>query len=153
MRSNGLNSWCMAQKEEGMGPNRYKNKRRHFAKNADCWMVFQVPGKFILLGSFFGKLIGFIWRSKDHLEDEGPIWTHLEDQGSFGDEGTFQECRKSSIFKKPIIRWDRKLEARGPFRCRICFRSILSRQNGLNRHMEQTRKGLAENPVFQFFGL
>ena len=32
------------------------------------------------LVSFFEKIIGFIWRSKDHLEDEGPIWTHLEDQ-------------------------------------------------------------------------
>ena len=31
------------------------------------------------------------------MEDEGPIWTHLGDQGSFGDEGTFQECQKSSI--------------------------------------------------------
>ena len=49
----------------------------------------------------FRKLIGFIWRSKDHLEDEGPIWTHLEDQGSFGDEGTFQECQKTRILKIP----------------------------------------------------
>ena len=62
------------------------------------------PENVFFLGSFFGKLIGFIWRSKDHLEDEGPIWTHLEDQGSFGDEGTFQECRKSWILMKPTIR-------------------------------------------------
>ena len=32
------------------------------------------------------------------------------------------------------------------------FRSILSRQNPLNRHMEQNIF-FAENPVFQFFGL
>ena len=29
------------------------------------------------------------------------------------------------------------VEARGPVRSAMCFRSILSRQNGLNRHMEQ----------------
>ena len=63
--------------------------------------------------------------------------THLEVQGSFGDEGTFQECQKSSIFQKPTIRWDRKFETRGLFRRRICFRSVLSRQNALNLHMEQ----------------
>ena len=44
------------------------------------------------------------------------------------------------------------LEARGLFRSAICFRSILSRQNGLNRHMEQKTQ-LAENQVFQLFGL
>ena len=31
------------------------------------------------------------------------------------------------------------VEARGPVRCAMCFRSILSRQNGLNRHMEQQK--------------
>ena len=31
----------------------------------------------------------------------------------------------------------RMVEARGPVRSAMCFRSILSRQNGLNRHMEQ----------------
>ena len=29
------------------------------------------------------------------------------------------------------------METRGPFRCKICFRSSPSRQNGLNCHMEQ----------------
>ena len=43
------------------------------------------------------------------------------------------------------------LEARGLFRSAICFRSILSRQNGLNRHLEQKQK-IAGNSVFQFFG-
>ena len=38
--------------------------------------------------------------------------THLEVQGSFGDEGTFQECQKTWFLKKPTIRWDRKLETR-----------------------------------------
>ena len=63
--------------------------------------------------------------------------THLEVQGSFGDEGTFQECQKSWILKKPTIRWDRKLETRSLFRRRISFRSIRSRQNPLNRHMSK----------------
>ena len=34
------------------------------------------------------------------------------------------------------------VEAWGPFRSAICFRSILSRQNGLNRHMEQTKSSV-----------
>ena len=50
--------------------------------------------------------------------------------------------------KDSTIRWDRMLEARGLFRCRICFRSILSRQNGLNRHMEQN---ICFWPKIQFF--
>ena len=45
------------------------------------------------------------------------------------------------------------VEARVPVRSAIRFRSILSRQNGMNRHMEQTKCFLAENPVFQFFAL
>ena len=43
------------------------------------------------------------------------------------------------------------VEARGPIRSAICFRSILSRPNALNRYMEQKRK-LPENPVFQPIG-
>ena len=44
------------------------------------------------------------------------------------------------------------LEARGLFRSAICFRSILSRQNGLNRHMEQNIYILlAEKQVFSVF--
>ena len=70
------------------------------------------------------------------MEDEGPIWTHLEDR----DEGTFQECRKSWILMKPTIRYDRMVEARGPLRCAMSFRSILSCQNALNRHMDQKQK-------------
>ena len=35
----------------------------------------------------------------------------------------------------------------------MCFRSILSRQNALNRHMEQKKQKNTENLVFQFFGL
>ena len=64
-----------------------------------------------------------------------------------------QECRKSLILMKTIIRSDRMVEARGPVRCAMSFRSILSRQNGLNRHMEQNiffgRKHIFS--VFQFF--
>ena len=56
-----------------------KTKEAILLKHGDFGMVFQVPGKYFVLESCFGKIIGFIWRSKDHLEDEGPIWTHLED--------------------------------------------------------------------------
>ena len=61
------------------------------SKNDDFGRLSRFPEN-ICFGVIFRKIIGFIWRSKDHLEDEGPIWAHLEDQGSFGDEGTFQEC-------------------------------------------------------------
>ena len=47
--------------------------------------------------------------------------------------------RKSSILMKTTIRFDRIDEARGPDRCAMSFRSILSRQNALNRHMEQKK--------------
>ena len=115
-------------------------------------MSFQFPGKYLFSGSFtkmdfrrrpfnqkplvFRKIQGPIWKSNDH-----------------GDEGTFQECRKSWIFKKPTIRWDRKLETRGLFRRRIWIRSILSCQNGLNRHMEQNIICLPKNQFFQFLDL
>ena len=49
---------------------------------------------------------------------------------------------------KTTIRFDRKLECRGPNRCAIFFRSILSRQNPLNRHMEQN---IFFWPKIQFF--
>ena len=29
--------------------------------------------------------------------------THLEVHGPFGDEGTFQECEKSSVLEKPDV--------------------------------------------------
>ena len=75
------------------GPKKEENKKEAIlSKNDDFGKLSKFP--ILFGGSFFGKLIGFIWRSKDHLEDEGPIWTHLEAQGSFGDEGTFQECQK-----------------------------------------------------------
>ena len=58
--------------------------------------------------------------------------THLEVQGSFGDEGTFQECQKSWILKIPLFGETENLR-RGVyfdiFRRRICFRSVLSCQN------------------------
>ena len=63
----------------------------------------------------------------------------------------FQYFRKSWIRKDLTIRWDRKLETRGPFRCKICFRSILSRQNGLNCHMEQNILFLPKIWFFGFF--
>ena len=77
--------------------------------------------------------------------------THLEVQGSFGDEGTFQECQKSWILKKPTIRWDRKLETRSLFRRRISFRSIRSRPNPLNRHMSKIYMCWQKFSFFSFF--
>ena len=59
-----------------------------------------------------------------------------------------QECRKSWILMKTTIRFDRMVEARGPVRCAMSFRSILSRQNALNRHMEQN---IFFWPKIQFF--
>ena len=61
-----------------------------------------------------------------------------------------QECRKSWILMKTIIRQDRKLETRGPNRCAMSFRSILSRQNPLNRHMEQNIFFLPKIQFFEF---
>ena len=77
--------------------------------------------------------------------------THLEVQWSFGDELTFQECQKSWIFKKPTIRWGRKLETRGLFRRRISFRSVLACQNGLNRYMGQHIVFLQKIQFFVFW--
>ena len=45
-----------------------------------------------------------------------------------------------------------KIGDSGSIRRRICFRSILSRQNGLNRHMEQNIFQ-PKNTFFQFFDL
>ncbi len=57
--------------------------------------VVQVPGKYFVLGSF-PKWIFAEGRSTRSLWclETNPR-THLEAQGSFGDEGTFQECQKS----------------------------------------------------------
>ena len=48
-------------------------------------------------------------------------------------QGTCQEFRKPRVLEKPIIREDRKLETWGL----LFFRSGLSRQNDLKRHMGQ----------------
>ena len=42
------------------------------------------------------------------------------------------------------------MEALGPVRCAMCFRSILSSQNGLNRHMEQNIIVLPKNVFYVF---
>ena len=81
----------------------------------------------------------------------GPMGSHGVPWGPMGSPWLpwkIQECRKSSILMKTIIRFDRKLETRGPDRCAIFFRSILSRQNPLNRHMEQN---IFFWPKIQFF--
>ena len=66
-----------------------------------------------------------------------PMGSHGVPMGFHGLPWKIQECRKSWILMKTTIRFDRIDEARGPVRCAIFFRSILSRQNALNRHMEQ----------------
>ena len=45
------------------------------------------------------------------------------------------------------------VEARGPVRSAICFRSILSRQNGLNRHIEQNIYLFGRKSSFSVFRL
>ena len=99
------------------------------------------------LHEFSWKIHGFPWVPM------GPMGPHGVPMGSPWLPWEIQECRKSSILMKTTIRFDRIDEARGPVRCAIFFRSILSRQNPLNRHMEQNIYFLPENPVFQFFGL
>ena len=91
------------RKKNASGPKK-ANKKDAFCRKMT--ILGGCPGfrKIFVLGVICRKIIGFIWRSKDYLEDEGPIWTHLEDQESFGDEGTFQESLKSWISMKPTIR-------------------------------------------------
>ena len=57
--------------------------------------------------------------------------------GPHGSPWKIQECRKSWILMEINIRFDRNDEARGPVRCAMSLRSILSRRNALNSHMEQ----------------
>ena len=86
----------------------------------------------------------------------GPMGSHGVPWGPMGSPWLpwkIQECRTSWILMKTTIRQDRKLETRGPNRSAILlFRFILSRQNPLNRHMDNFWTTFAENPVFQFFG-
>ena len=70
------------------------------------------------------------------MEDEGPIWRtkgHLVMKG-------LSKNVKNLDFEETHYSVRQKLETRGLFRSAICFRSILSRQNGLNRHMDQKTK-------------
>ena len=83
----------------------------------------------------------------------GPMGSPWGPMGSPWDPWKIQECLKSWILMKTTIRFDRKLETRGPDRCAIFFRSILSRQNPLNRHMEQNILFGPKIQFFEFFGL
>ena len=78
----------------------------------------------------------------------GPHGVPWGPMGSPWDPWKIQECRKSWILMKTTIRFDRIDEARGPDRSAMSFRSILSRQNGLNRHMEQN---IFFGPKIKFF--
>ena len=90
------------------------------------------------------KIHGFPWVPMGpHGSPWDPMGSHGIPWGPMGSPRLplkIQECRTSWILMKTTIRFDRNDEARGPVRCAIFFRSILSRQNVLNRHMEQKKK-------------
>ena len=99
--------------------------------------VPQFPGKSVFLGVIFQngfspmavqpEVPGVQKKSKDPSGGPRIIWWWRD----------FPRMAKFMNFKDSTIRWDRKLETRGLFRHRICFRSFLSRQNPLNRNMRQ----------------
>ena len=140
------------QTKKGMGPQTMHKRNKNLSTNYDYGRFSSFPQHISFCGSFFKIDIHRRPFNQKPLVFRKNPRTHLEVQGSFGDEGTFQECQKSSIFKKPTIRWDRKLETRALFRRRISLRSILSRQNPLNRDMEQNMLFWPENKFFQLFG-
>ena len=118
------------------GPKNKIKRHNQISYFQEIWGLPSFPEIMCLLGSFFK--MDFRRRpfnQKPLVFTKNPR-THLEVQGSFGDEGTFQES-KIMNFKDSIIRWDRKLETWFLFRRRICFRSFLSCQNPQNRHMGQ----------------
>ena len=103
------------------------------------------------VGEYLRKIMLVRYRginNKGVLERPGTKWKVLR---TISSTLKFQECQKSWNKYYPTIRWDRNLETRGLFRCKICFRSILSRQNGLNCHMEQKKKNWLEILFFGFF--
>ena len=107
------------------------------------------PPHFLWATFFVGRSRGLPENSwKIHGFPWVPMGSHGVPWGPHGLPWKIQECWKSSILMKTTIRFDRKLESRGPVRCAIFFRSILSRQNPLNRHMEQN---ILFWPKIQFF--
>ena len=120
----------------GAQPQKKHKKEAILSNNDDLWRFFRLP-ETISLGGHFSKLIfaedpstrspWCLEKSKEPSGGPRIIWSWKD----------FPRMSKIMNLKDSTIRWDRMLEARGLFRCRICFRSILSRQNALNRHMEQ----------------
>ena len=81
-----------------MEPKTNKMKKEANLKTK-CWFgkVFQFPGNLFFFLMFFCRRP---FNQKPLVFRKIPR-THLEVQGSFGDEGTFQECQKSWFFKNP----------------------------------------------------
>ena len=90
--------------KKAWGPNKRHEKGSHFINKLGFYEVSQFPETFFCLGSF--SKMEFRRRpfnQKSLVFRKNPR-THLEVQGSFGDEGTFQECQKSWILKIPLFR-------------------------------------------------
>ena len=87
------------------------------------------------------------------MEDEGPIWTHLEDQGSFGDEGVFPRMSKIMDFNETLYSVRQKIGDPGS----ISIRNMFPLQPVTPKRPESPygakQKNMAEHQVFQFFGL
>ncbi len=77
------------------------NKSSHFHEN---WWFPSFPFFVVVGGGSFFKM-DFRRRpfNQNSLVFRKSPRTHLEVQGSFGDEGTFQDCQKSWILKIPLF--------------------------------------------------
>ena len=80
--------------KKAWGPKKGKTKEPFYQKNHDLGRLSSFPEHMFVLGSFFGKLIGFIvpemvpWLSKKSKDQPGGPRTNLE---VFGDEVSFQK--------------------------------------------------------------
>ena len=98
-----------------MGPKKNKKKEAILSTNDDFGRLSRFAENILFWGSFFKMDFRRRPFNQKPLVFRKNPRSHLEVQGSFGDEGTFQECQKSWILKKPTIRWDRKLKTRGVY--------------------------------------
>ena len=92
-----------AKRRKGAHTPKRNKKGSHFINKWRCLEVSQFPGKYLFWGSF--SKMNFRRRpfnQKPLVFRKNPK-THLEVQGSFGDEGTFQECQNSWILKIPLF--------------------------------------------------
>ena len=87
----------------GPTPNKMHKKGSHFIKKIRCWKVFQFPETYCFVEVIFqNRLCRRPFNQKLLVFRKNPR-THLEVQGSFGDEWTFQEYQKSWIIKIPLV--------------------------------------------------